>query len=38
MENAELAVSRGRAERIRDAVLDIERLSARELGSLFAGQ
>jgi hypothetical protein len=38
MENAELAISRSRAERIRDAVLDIERHSARELGSLLAGQ
>ena len=38
MENAGLAISRGRAERIRDAVLDIERHSARALGRLLAGQ
>lgn len=38
MENAELAISRSRAERIRDAVLDIERHSARDLGRLLAGQ
>ena len=38
MENAELAISRPRAERIRDAVLDIEKFSARELGKLLAGQ
>ena len=31
MENAELAVSRGRAEAVRDAVLDLERHSARDL-------
>lgn len=37
-ENAELVISRGRAERIRDAVLNIERHSARELGRLLAGQ
>lgn len=38
MENAELVISRPRAERIRDAVLDLEKLSARELGGLLAGQ
>ena len=38
MENAELVISRPRAERIRDAVLDLEDLSARELGRLLAGQ
>ena len=38
MENAEMAISRPRAERIRDAVLDIEKFSARELGQLLAGQ
>jgi 2-methylcitrate dehydratase PrpD len=38
MENAELVISRPRAERIRDAVLDLEKLSARELGQLLAGQ
>jgi len=38
MENAELVISRPRAERIRDAVLDIEKFSARELGQLLAGQ
>jgi 2-methylcitrate dehydratase PrpD len=37
-ENAELAISRERAERIRDAVPDIENYSARALGRLFAGQ
>ena len=38
MENAEMAISRPRAERIRDAVLDLEKFSARELGQLLAGQ
>ena len=38
MENAELAISRPRAERIRNTVLDIEKFSARELGQLLAGQ
>lgn len=38
MENAELVISRGRAERIRDTVLDIENHRARALGRLFAGQ
>ena len=38
MENADLVISRPRAERIRDAVLDLEDLSARELGRLLAGQ
>jgi len=38
MENAELVISRPRAERIRDAVLDMEKFSARELGQLLAGQ
>jgi len=38
MENAELAISRPRAERIRDTLLDIEKFSARELGLLLAGQ
>jgi 2-methylcitrate dehydratase PrpD len=38
MENAELAISRARAENIRDAVLDIENHSARDLGRLLAGQ
>lgn len=38
MENAQLVISRPRAERLRDAVLDLEKLSARELGRLLAGQ
>lgn len=35
MENAELAVCRGRAEAIRDAVLDLERHSARDLARVL---
>ena len=38
MENAEMAISRPRAERIRDAVLELEKFSACELGQLLAGQ
>jgi 2-methylcitrate dehydratase PrpD len=38
MENAELVLSRPGAERIRDQVLELENLSARELGRLLAGQ
>jgi len=38
MDNAEVAISRPRAEQIRDAVLDLENRSARELGRLLAGQ
>lgn len=37
-ENAELAVSRRRAEQIRDAVLDVDRLSARELARALCGR
>lgn len=38
MENAELVISSPRAERIREAVLDMEKYSARELGRLLVGQ
>lgn len=38
MENAELVISRPRAEHIRDFVLELEKHSARELGRLLAGQ
>ena len=37
MDNAELVLSRAKAERIRDFVLELERHSARELGALVAG-
>ena len=37
MDNAGLVLSRGKAERIRDFVLELERHSARELGALLAG-
>jgi hypothetical protein len=35
MENAELVMSRSRAERIRDAVLDMDRHSARDIARLL---
>ena len=38
LQNAELAVARDHAERIRDFVLDLERHDARELGRLLAGR
>lgn len=38
MENAELVISRSRAETIRDFVLELDHHSARELGRLLAGQ
>lgn len=38
MENAELAVSRGRAEQIRDAVLGVDRISAREFARALCGR
>ncbi|HEV7799689.1 MAG TPA: MmgE/PrpD family protein, partial [Burkholderiales bacterium] len=37
MDNAELVLSRGKAERIRDFVLELERHPARELARLIAG-
>lgn len=37
MDNAELVLSRGKAERIRDFVLDLERHNARALGDLLSG-
>lgn len=38
LENAELAISRGHAERIRDRVLQLEQCSARDLGKLLGGR
>jgi 2-methylcitrate dehydratase PrpD len=38
MDNAEIVIARGHAERIRDLVLDLEHHDARELGHLLAGQ
>jgi 2-methylcitrate dehydratase PrpD len=38
MENAELVLSGPRARAIRDMVLDLERVTARELGRALAGQ
>jgi 2-methylcitrate dehydratase PrpD len=38
IDNAELVLSRRKAERIRDFVLEIERHSARELAALLAGE
>jgi 2-methylcitrate dehydratase PrpD len=37
MDNAELVLSRGKAERVRDFVLELERHGARGLGALLAG-
>ena len=38
MENAELVISRPRAERARDTVLALEDISARKLGQMLAGE
>ena len=38
MENAELVISRPRAERVRDTVLALEDISARKLGQMLAGE
>lgn len=37
LENAELVMSRGRAEQIRDGILDMDRRTAREIANLIGG-
>ena len=37
LENAELVMSRGRAEQIRDGILDMDRRTAREIAALLGG-